>query len=344
MNDEKDRLLIFSGLANPELAMSVCCAKHKTPNYDGHAIVDRFPDGEVSLKIVSDVRGYDIFVVQPTCPPVNESLMELLIFIDCLRRASAKRITAVVPYYGYARKDRKDEGRVPITAKLVANLITKAGADRVLTMDLHAHQIQGFFDIPVDHLFAFPLLCSYFDHLRLEDFVVVSPDAGSIKLARPYAQRLNTHLAIVDKRRDNPTQTYAEFVIGDVKGRNVVMVDDIIATGGSVFGAAELLKRKGAQDIYVAATHPVFCGSFYKSLADSCVKKMIVTNSIPVRNVPDNVKDRIVVLDIGELLWEAIRRIHDQESVSTLLKKDDWKLNEWKIEDGVATNHDAACC
>lgn len=244
--DEINHLKIFSGNANPALARRIC--DHLSIPV-GNAYVGRFPDGEIDLKVNEDVRGADVFLVQPTCPPVNENLTELLVFIDCLKRASAARITAVLPYYGYARKDRKDEGRVPITAKLVANLITEAGADRVLTVDLHAAQIQGFFDIPVDHLLAFPVLSKYFERLKSEDLVVVTPDVGGIKLARNYSKKLEIKMAIVDKRRVGPEETEVGFVIGDVANKNVVMIDDLIATGGSIAQAANVLKEKGARDI-----------------------------------------------------------------------------------------------
>ena len=256
--EELDQLKIFSGNANPVLARKIC--EHLSIQL-GRASVGRFPDGEIDLKVEEDVRGADVFLVQPTCPPVNENLTELLVFIDCLRRASAARITAVLPYYGYARKYRKDEGRVPITAKLVANIITEAGADRVLTMDLHAAQIQGFFDIPVDHLLAFPVISKYFEELQSKDLVIVTPDVGGIKLARNYSKKLGVKMAIVDKRRVGPEETEVGFVIGDVADKNVVMIDDLIATGGSIAQAANVLKEKGAKDIYVGATHPLFCGS-----------------------------------------------------------------------------------
>ncbi len=233
----------------------------------------RFPDGEIDVKVDEDVRGADIFIIQPTCPPVNDSLAELLILIDCFKRASSARITAVLPYYGYARKDRKDEGRVPITAKLVANLITKAGADRLLTMDLHAAQIQGFFDIPVDHLLAFPVISDYYREKDLSDFVVVSADVGGIKIARLYSNHLHMRLAVVDKRRFGPEDIEVGFVIGDVEGRNAIIIDDLIATGGSICQAARVLKEKGAKDIYVAATHPVLCGAAVEKLKEAPIKK-----------------------------------------------------------------------
>ena len=313
--EEINHLKIFSGNANPALARKIC--DHLSIPL-GNAYVGRFPDGEIDLKVNEDVRGADVFLVQPTCPPVNENLTELLVFIDCLKRASAARITAVLPYYGYARKDRKDEGRVPITAKLVANLITEAGADRVLTVDLHAAQIQGFFDIPVDHLLAFPVLSKYFEKLKSEDLVVVTPDVGGIKLARNYSKKLEIKMAIVDKRRVGPDETEVGFVIGDVANKNVVMIDDLIATGGSIAQAANVLKEKGAKDIYVGATHPVFCGSAVEKLSAAPIKEIIVTDTIPLNEKAKGLNSKIKVLSISGLLGDAIMRIHRHESVSSL--------------------------
>ena len=313
--EEINHLKIFSGNANPALAQKIC--EHLSIQL-GNAYVGRFPDGEIDLKVNEDVRGADVFLVQPTCSPVNENLAELLIFIDCLKRASAARITAVLPYYGYARKDRKDEGRVPITAKLVANIITEAGADRVLTVDLHAAQIQGFFDIPVDHLLAFPVLSKYFERLALSDLVVVTPDVGGIKLVRNYSKKLGIKMAIVDKRRVGPEETEIGFVIGDVANKNVVMIDDLIATGGSIAQAANVLKERGAKDIYVGATHPVFCGSAVEKLSAAPIKEIVVTDTIPLSEKAKGLKDKIKVLSISELLGDAIMRIHRHESVSSL--------------------------
>jgi len=313
--EEINHLKIFSGNANPALARKIC--DHLSIQL-GNAYVGRFPDGEIDLKVNEDVRGADVFLVQPTCPPVNENLTELLVFIDCLKRASAARITAVLPYYGYARKDRKDEGRVPITAKLVANLITEAGADRVLTVDLHAAQIQGFFDIPVDHLLAFPVLSKYFESLKSGDLVVVTPDVGGIKLARNYSKKLEVKMAIVDKRRVGPDETEVGFVIGDVANKNVVMIDDLIATGGSIAQAANVLKEKGAKDIYVGATHPVFCGSAVEKLSAAPIKEIIVTDTIPLNEKAKGLNSKIKVLSISGLLGDAIMRIHRHESVSSL--------------------------
>ena len=313
--EEINHLKIFSGNANPALAKKIC--EHLSIEL-GNAYVGRFPDGEIDLKVNEDVRGADVFLVQPTCPPVNENLTELLIFIDCLKRASAARITAVLPYYGYARKDRKDEGRVPITAKLVANIITESGADRVLTMDLHAAQIQGFFDIPVDHLLAFPVISKYFERLVSSDLVVVTPDVGGIKLVRNYSKKLGIKMAIVDKRRVGPDETEIGFVIGDVANKNVVMIDDLIATGGSIAQAANVLKERGAKDIYVGATHPVFCGSAVEKLSAAPIREIVVTDTIPLSEKAKGLNNKIKVLSISELLGDAIMRIHRHESVSSL--------------------------
>ncbi|MBI2191506.1 MAG: ribose-phosphate pyrophosphokinase [Planctomycetes bacterium] len=307
-------LQIITGNANRRLAQGISDYLQR-PLAD--AVVDRFPDGEINLKVNVDVRGSDVFVVQPTCPPVNENLMELLIGIDTLRRASAGRITTVIPYYGYARKDRKDEGRVPITAKLVANLIASAGADRVLTIDLHAQQIQGFFDIPVDHLYAFPVQLRYYRQLHLQNLVVVSPDVGGIKLARAYSKALNARLAVVDKRRVSPEATEVAFVIGEVEGMNVLMVDDLIATAGTLAEAAATLKGKGAQDIYVAATHPVLCGPAIERIQRAPITSVTVTDTIPLNDKAMEC-GKIRVISVANLLGEAIRRIHKDESVSSL--------------------------
>lgn len=313
--ENMNNLKVFSGNANPALARKIC--GHLSLHF-GDAYVGRFPDGEIDLKVNEDVRGADVFLIQPTCSPVNENLTELFVFIDCLKRASAARITAVLPYYGYARKDRKDEGRVPITAKLVANLITEAGADRVLAVDLHAAQIQGFFDIPVDHLLAFPVLSKYFERFNSDDLVVVTPDVGGIKLARNYSKKLGVKLAVVDKRRIGPEETEVGFVIGDVANKDVVMVDDLIATGGSIAQAANVLKEKGAKDIYVGATHPVFCGSAIEKLGAAPIKEIVVTDTIPLSDRAKGLGDRIKVLSISGLLGDAILRIHRNESVSSL--------------------------
>ncbi|MDP8230415.1 MAG: ribose-phosphate pyrophosphokinase [Candidatus Gorgyraea atricola] len=282
------------------------------------AIVTVFSEGEVFVKIEENVRGKDVFIVQSTCPPVNDNLMELLILLDALKRASAKRITAVLPYFGYARQDRKDQPRVPITAKLVANLLTTAGADRVLTVDLHAGQIQGFFDIPVDHLFAVNIFVKYFKQLKIKDITVASPDVGGIKMARGYAKRLGAPLAIVDKRRVSGEDTEVMNILGEeeVKGRHVLLVDDLVATAGSLVEAAGALKRAGAKDVYAAITHPVLSGPAIQRIEKSAIKKLVVTNTIPVEDGKKHKK--IKVLSIAPLLAEAIKRIHNEESVSCL--------------------------
>jgi ribose-phosphate pyrophosphokinase len=312
-------LKIFSGRANPALARRIC-------EYLGLPIgaisMGNFPDGEISCKVDEDVRGRDVFLVQPTCPPVNDNLMELLIMIESCKRASAERITAVMPYYGYARQDRKDEGRVPITAKLVANLITRAGADRVLTMDLHAAQIQGFFDVPVDHLYAAPVLNDYFLKMGIDedDMVVVSPDEGSIKRALGHAKRLGGRLAIVDKRRSSAEKTRQENIIGGpVAGKVALMFDDMISTAGSICGAAQKLHDAGAKKIFVAATHGVLCGGAIERLQASPIDSLVITDTIPLSAPqPEKGAARINVLTVAPLLGEAIKRIHRNESVSRL--------------------------
>jgi len=303
---------VFSGHGNIKLAEDICnCLEIPL----GSLTIDNFPDGETNVKLNEDVRGRDIFLIQPTCTPVNTNLMELLIVMDAVRRSSAMRITAVVPYFGYARKDRKDEGRVPITAKLVANLIASAGADRVLTVDLHASQIQGFFDIPVDHLYAAPAMLRYYEARGLTNLTVVAPDVGSIKMARAYAKHLGAGLAIVDKRRTSPNSVEIGYVIGDVKGKNVLMVEDMIATGTSLCEACSILKKNGALDVYVAATHPVFCSDAFDKLDRSRFAEITVTDTIPLpEEKPDNVK----VVSLAPMLAEAIKRIHTNESVSSL--------------------------
>jgi ribose-phosphate pyrophosphokinase len=285
----------------------------------GGITIGNFPDSEISCKVDEDIRGRDVFLVQPTCPPVNENLMELLIMIESCKRASAERITAVVPYFGYARQDRKDEGRVPITAKLVANIITRAGADRVLAMDLHAAQIQGFFDVPVDHLYAAPVLNEYFleQGFNPKDVVVVSPDEGSIKRALGHAERLGGNLAIVDKRRADAEHTRQENVIGvSVEGKIAIMFDDMISTAGSICGAAQVLNQRGARKIYVAATHGVLCGPAIERLDKSPVAEVVITDTIPLQR--ERMVAKIKVLSVAPLLGEAIKRIHRNESVSRL--------------------------
>jgi ribose-phosphate pyrophosphokinase len=308
----KNPFAVFSGSANEPLARKVC-EYLSLPL--GRLQITRFPDGEIDLKLMEDVRGADVYVIQPTCPPVNEHLMEMLILIDCLRRASAERITAVIPYFGYARQDRKAEGRVPISAKLVANMITTAGAHRALSVDLHAAQLQGFFDIPMDHLYAAPVLVDYFRRLELKDLTIVSPDVGGIKMARAYAKRLNAGLAIVDKRRSGPTEIEAMHVIGDVKNQNLILVDDMISTGTSITEAARACRKEGAKDIYICGTHAVLSGKAVEKLSKAPVKEVVVTDTIPTagKEFPT-----LKVLSIANLLGEAIRRIHHSESVSSL--------------------------
>ncbi|MCD6094058.1 MAG: ribose-phosphate pyrophosphokinase, partial [Candidatus Omnitrophica bacterium] len=307
-----DKLAIFTGNANRRLAEDIC-AYLKVSLKD--ALVSRFSEGEIQVKINENVRGLDVFVIQSVSPPPNENLMELLVLIDALKRASAKRITAVLPYYAYARQDRKDQPRVPITAKLVANLITVAGADRLLTMDLHAGQIQGFFDIPVDHLFAAPVFIEYLKQLGLSDGVVVSPDVGGIKMARAFAKRLGVSLAIVDKRRINATDTEVMNVIGEVTDKDVIIVDDMVATGGSLKEAVLILKKKGARDIYAAISHPVLSGAAIERIKSIPLKQLIVSDTILIP--PEKRLENIKILSIANLLGEAIKRIHQEESVSS---------------------------
>jgi ribose-phosphate pyrophosphokinase len=312
-------LKVFSGRANPELAQRVCDYLDLPL---GTITIGNFPDGEVHCKIEEDVRGRDVFIIQPTCSPVNESLMELLILIDSFRRASAERITAVIPYFGYARQDRKDEGRVPITAKLVANLITRAGAGRVLAMDLHAAQIQGFFDIPVDHLFAAPIIDSYLETLGLdpEDFVVVSPDEGSIKRVLKHVAHLGGRLAIVDKRRLGNSTKQANLIGAPIEGKIALIFDDMISTASSICGAAEMVAAAGAKEIYLAATHGILCGPAIERLAKSPAKGVVITDTIPLP--PEKQLPKIRVLTVATLLGEAVKRIHRNESVSRLFAAD----------------------
>jgi ribose-phosphate pyrophosphokinase len=309
-----DNLKIFSGSSNPALASNVC--KYLEIPLGG-AEIERFPDGEKTIRVEDDVRGRDCFVVQSTCNPVDEHLVELLIFLDCLRRASASRITAVIPYFGYARQDRKDEGRVPITAKLVANMITTAGANRVLAIDLHAHQLQGFFDIPVDHLAGELVLSKYFRDLKIDKLTVVSPDVGNMKTASRYAGYLGGDLAIVHKRRLSGSKIAADEIIGDVKGRNVLMCDDIIATAGTVCGAAALVKERGANNVYIGATHGVFAAQATDRLVKAPIDQVVVTDTVPQDKMSKKLSN-IKVLSVAAMLGEAIKRIHRNESVSNL--------------------------
>jgi len=305
---------VFYGTGNPALGSAVCKYLDIAA---GGAKIDRFPDGEKVIRVEDDVRGRDCYVVQSTCRPVDENLMELLIYLDCLQRASANRVTAVIPYFGYARQDRKDEGRVPITAKLVANLITIAGASRVLAVDLHAPQLQGFFDIPVDHLSAEIVLSRYFRGKKIDNLTVVSPDVGNIKTAAKYAEHLGGKLAIVHKRRISGSEVELGQIIGDVKGKNILMCDDIIATAGTVCSAAKLVKDKGAEKVYVGATHGVFATQALQRLADAPIDEIVVTDTIPLTDETKKIKN-IKVLSVAPMLGEAIKRIHRNESVSRL--------------------------
>ncbi len=311
-----DSLKVFSGSSNAALAGAVC--KYLGISL-GAAKIDRFPDGEKFIRVEDDVRGRDCFVVQSTCKPVDEHLVELLIYLDCLRRASASRVTAVIPYFGYARQDRKDEGRVPITAKLTANLITCAGANRVLAIDLHAQQLQGFFDIPVDHLTGELVLNKYFKEKKISKLTVVSPDVGNIKTASRYTSHLGGDLAIVHKRRMSGSKVEAREIIGDVKGRNVLMCDDIIATAGTVCSAAKLVKKRGAEKIYVGATHGVFAGEALKHLSRAPIDEVVVTDTIPQNKKTKKLRN-IKVLSVSAMLGEAIKRIHKNKSVSNLFE------------------------
>ena len=313
MNDLK----IFSGRANAALAKKICDYLGIAP---GAMSVGNFPDGETHSKVEQDVRGQDVFIVQPTCPPVNENLMELLIMIDSFKRASADRVTAVIPYFGYARQDRKDEGRVPITAKLVANLITRAGADRILAMDLHAAQIQGFFDIPVDHLTAAPVLDDFFRRMAVppDKLVIASPDEGSIKRVMQHVNALGGSLVIVDKRRFGNRVEQANLIGGPIEGKIVLVFDDMISTGGSICGAAHLVKRLGAEKVYIAATHGVLCGSALENLRNAPIESVVLTDTIPL---PEQMVPNLTVLSVAPLLGEAIRRIHCHESVSRLFRE-----------------------
>ena len=307
------RLRIFTGNANPELAREICA-------YLGiplsSALVKRFSDGEINVEIQDNVRGVDVFVIQPTCPPVNDHLMELLVLMDAMKRASAKRVTAVLPYYGYARQDRKVLPRAPITAKLVADLLTAAGVSRVLTMDLHAGQIQGFFNIPVDHLYASPVVLEYIKTNYVDDLVIVSPDAGGVERARAGAKRLNASLAIIDKRREGPNVSAVMNIIGDVKGKTAVMLDDMVDTAGTLVQSAQALRENGAKDVYACATHAILSGSAIERIEKSELQELVVTNTVPLGEKHKCKKIR--VLSVAPLLGEAIKRIHFQDSVSSL--------------------------
>lgn len=316
---DADKLKVFAARGNMALTQKVCDYLQIPLGRGGSEL---FPDGELIVRIEEDVRGRDVYIVQPTCNPVNTHLMELFIWIDTLRRASANRVTAVVPYFGYARQDRKDEGRTPITAKLVANLLERSGADRVVSVDLHAAQVQGFFDIPVDHLSASPVLIKWVKSLKLQNRVFVSPDVGNVKRAQVYANILGGDLCIIDKRRRSGSETKAVHIIGDVKDKNVIMIDDMITTAGTMTEAVRILKDNGALDVYLAATHAVLAGPAIERLSKCPFTKLAVTDTIPLGDRADAIKDRVVTLSVAELLGEAIHRIHHNESVSALFRKD----------------------
>ena len=309
----RDAISVFGGNSNVALLEEMCKLLRVKR---GDAFVGRFSDGEIQVKIKENVRGNDVFAIQSTCFPSNDNLIELLILLDALKRASASRITAVLPYFGYARQDRKDQPRVPITAKLIANLLARAGASRVLTIDLHAGQIQGFFDIPLDHLFAINTFVEYFENKKIKNPVVVSPDVGGIKMARAYAKRLGANLAIVDKRRINDTKAEVMNIMGEVEGKSVVIVDDIIATAGSVTEAAHAVMQKGAVNVSAAITHAVLCGPAMERIATSPLKEVVVTNTIPIEE--SKMTGKVKVLTIAPLLANAIKRIHNEESISIL--------------------------
>ena len=307
-------LVLFAGNSNPKLARAIC--RHIGIRL-GEAQVKTFSDGEIRVEIRENVRGKDVFVLQSTCAPVNDHLMELLLMIDAFKRSSAQRITAVIPYYGYARQDKKVVPRVPISAKLVADLLTAAGANRMITMDLHAGQIQGFFDIPVDNLFAAPVLLEYIKENLKNDTIIVSPDAGGVERARAFAKRLDAQLAIIDKRRPAPNQAQAMNVVGDVKGRTTVILDDMVDTGGTLCQAAKALKEHGAFEVHACCAHAVLSGSAIKRISDSAIKTLVVTNTNPLTEKADAC-DKIRVLSVSKLLAEAIHRCHTGSSVSSL--------------------------
>lgn len=308
------RTVVFSGRGNPDLAAKIAdCLGIRL----GAIKLMNFSDGENYCQILENVRGRDVFVIQPTCEPVNDNLMELLLILDALKRASSQRVNAVIPYYGYARQDRKDKPRVPITSRLVADLLEAAGTDRILCVDVHAAQIQGFFNVPVDHLFSAPVLVNHIQKLNLKNLTVVSPDAGGVERARAYAKRLDAQLAIVDKRREVANVAQVMHVIGDVKKRNCVIVDDIIDTAGTLCETVNALIEHGAKRVYAACTHPVLSGPAIERLKKSKISKIFVTDTIPIGNKKERCP-KIEVLSVAPLLGEAIRRIHDESSVSSL--------------------------
>ncbi len=308
---------VFCGNAHRDLAKEIC---HHLSCDLGKASTDRFSDGEFNFQIEENARGADVFIIQPTCPPTDQNLMELLIMLDTFRRASAERVTAVIPYFGYARSDKKDRPRVPIAAKMVANLITSAGAQRILTIDLHASQIQGFFDIPVDHLYAAPIIVNYFQENPIEDMIVVAPDTGGAERARAYAKRLNASMALVDKRRERANVAQVMNVVGDVSGKNCLIIDDMCDTAGTICKVAEALYKNGAKEIYACFTHGVLSGAAIENLSGSYIKKVVVTNTIPLCEKGRSMRDegRIEVLSVAKLLASAIKSIHDETSVSSL--------------------------
>ena len=309
-----DRLKIFSGSANPAMAHEICRSLGMEL---GKLMIQTFSDGEVYLQFQENVRGADVFLIQPTCAPVDHHLMQLLLMIDAAKRASADRITAVLPYYGYARQDRKDKPRVPISAKLVASLLERAGADRIMAMDLHAAQIQGFFDVPVDHLFSAPVMIDYFKPLNVPDLTVVSPDAGGVERARAFGKRMNSPLAIIDKRREEANVAEVMNVVGEVEGRNCLLVDDLIDTAGTLVKGAEALLEQGAKSVSACATHAVLTGPAVERIEESPLKEVLFTNSIPL---PEEAKgsSKIKSLSVAPLLARAIQSIHEETSVSIL--------------------------
>lgn len=307
-------LKVFSGNANPGLARDI--AKYLGIPL-GEVVVKHFADGETRVEIGENVRGMDVFVIQPTSQPANEHLMELLIMVDALKRSSADRITAVIPYYGYARQERKVQPRTPISAKLVADLITAAGANRILSIDLHAGQIQGFFNIPFDHLFATPVMLDYIKKNLADDTVIVAPDAGGAERARAYAKRLDTPMAMIDKRRDRPNESEVMHVIGEVKGKKAIIIDDIVDTAGTLVKAAEAIKKEGASKVYACATHPVFSQNAVEKIKSSIIEEVVVTDTIALKEEALACK-RIKVLSVAPIIGEAIKRIHKADSVSSL--------------------------
>ncbi len=309
-----DRLKIFYGRANLDLAKEIT---DKTGIVLGDISISNFQDGEINVKINENVRGKDCFILQPTSPPVNENLMELLIIIDAFKRASAKRITAVIPYFGYGRQDRKVEPRVPITAKLVADLLAISGANRVLSVDLHAGQLQGFFNIPVDNLIAMPVMVKYFKEKKIQNLVVISPDSGGVERAREVAKKLQVGLAIIDKRRTAPNKSSVMNIIGDVKGKNALIVDDIVDTAGTLVNVAEAIKEKGVKNVYVSIVHGVLSGNAIEKINNSFIDELIITNTVENSQKIEKSK-KIKILSIAELLKEAIIRIHKEESISSL--------------------------